>query len=653
MVSWIISRISTRAIQIIKVSTIIKVSALIPRCHVRYASRVSSVSKKPLARDLFVKLFPTTLSRHTHMNQLLEHNRFHEYEQFVAKARAFKFDLSLESLKTSLRTLAQARGDPLSAALLTFAAAVTCYKHSKTVVEPILRKDMYWMCTNLLSTFSNCSLLELLAALNILHSKYIADVEDHNLHTLYDIAYVNTLVNSGQVNAATDYAVDVGIAPKALVNELIAREDCDTLLLFAQSGLVEYLEVLDCAMRLCHYPLVKAVYDHYIMQGFDNSTITTEQAITKYDNRIVHTLTDDIVHGILHILATNGDVDLTLGLIESHFLHKSLRGEKGLTKELCVKIIEAYCYHKDTDPTGDSDNSIKRTLDVINGFVVRKFAHEGVKLSYKEVATAFSHRIFHYRTVDSNIKQTLAHREYVADLIRNSEQNEWAEVVLPRKISNENIAVSRYGNVLANINTLKAFVSSHIEYLVEENAHKDTIQVFVNCVLSHINLYQNFSAAAQVLLVLHGCNPAFCTEWLDDDLLRILCNTLTFSSSAECSTVVAQYLMKTGKTDLVPLLLGACLNRGINHSCFQALLYEYFKHEGKITEEIEALLQRAIQVDPEVASIYGNILNGEVEMMWELHNLSKDIGEVSYKDLPTREYDARDAEYIRGVFDTT
>ncbi|KAK6455162.1 mitochondrial splicing apparatus component-domain-containing protein [Scheffersomyces xylosifermentans] len=500
-------------------------------------------------------------------------------------------------------------------------------------------EDQKWILSrNLLDVLSKSTDMLDILRLNALWKQYLVSFKGRqSFETKYHSTYIHILLNTNQIEFALEYfertfrnlseknhslqQIFHEIPSTRLIQTLISYADFDSatkwIKVFINDGngaehvaVISnelWLECLNSGLNSNNYPLVKLIYDNFIMRGFNNAAISIEQAIfedLESKDSGFNYINDQTTFQILHTLAINGDVSSTLNLIESHYLHKSLKGEKALTKELCIKIIESYCYNgnltnnwTENEPLASSkkDPSVKRILGVLNGIVEKLQTDKDVPLTYSDISAAMSTRFWQYYDHDTNIEKTFRKRLDISEKIMNSEENDVITSVLPRKIANTNIESSQYGNILANLDVLHSFILTHMEFLLSENTfHKNTITLFINCILEHLHVHQNFTSVVRVLQTLYHLNSSFMSQWLNTDSLDIIFNSLSNSSSAkQCSVVLFDYMKSTNQTishENYKCLISSIL-RGYIHPSLQFYFYHYLRDfHGTIDPEIISLI---------------------------------------------------------------
>lgn len=410
----------------------------------------------------------------------------------------------------------------------------------------------------------------------------------------------------------------------------------------------EWFIYLSLACSSNHYELVKTIYDNYLMKGFDQSQLTEDVLFNRelVDLFKEKEITSLIVMLILQTLSTHGDTARSLALIESFYIHRVLEGEKAFTKDIFSMVVEAYCsaendeiQHLDPELLKYyRDSSMERVLDVIGNYIIKS----SDRLSYKDVCQYLSYKFMNYKAYDEHIERDLAKQEATE---RETE---------PEKTSNRNMAVSPFGNILANLRILSSFVESHIKYIQTQNYPPETTTLFINCVLNHLSIHQNFSSVASILTVLHQNNANFIKDWLDHDLIDIILNSMANSAAKLSSLHLFNYLRKT--TQLTHhhyrCFVSSCL-RGDFYSQLTGYLYYYIKDYGFIgsrTLELIDSLPEAIKEDiyhhPQLSQLIhhqdvSNIIPNPQVTDKQLENFNRDYDPV---------IDQRDYAYIRYLF---
>lgn len=339
------------------------------------------------------------------------------------------------------------------------------------------------------------------------------------------------------------------------------------------------------------YELVKNVYDSYLMKGFNQSSNKDEILFNRelVDLFAAKGIDELVVYLILHTLSTHGDTGRALALIESFYIHRVLAGEKAFTKDLFVMVVEAYCSAENDeihliDPRDFKDfhdSSMERVLDVVGSFLNR--ANE--KLSYKDISQYLSYKFMNYKAYDKNIDFKLTKTR-----LSTNQKLETDKASL--KSSNTNISASPFGNILANLQVLDSFTRKHIEYIKSRNLPLETITLFVNCILNHINLYQNFSAIISVLKNLQSLDPDFLADWLNSDLMDIILHSMANSTGCKlCSLHLFKYLRsRTKLTHFQYYCFISSILRGDFYVQLKYYLYFYIKDLGSFDIRTKQLI---------------------------------------------------------------
>lgn len=548
---------------------------------------------------------------------------------------------------------------------------------------------------------------------------------DSYLRSLYLSTSISILINSNQFEMAFDILqqalddidayepdkVEASNVFKSLPFEKIMdvlndRGDCDTLneilnILWVYNSnrksstkidkffkCERMMDYLNTALAHNNYELVKFIYYNYIMAHFDTERVSDTIIHKKKDElengEIVpfYMVNENLTFQILHTFATNGDVNLVLSLIEAHYLHKSLKGKKGITKDIIIKIIEAYCYNRDfmqgkriTEKTESkiNDDSIKKILEVITS-CSGKLPKEASKLRFLDITQCMSFKFMNYQVIDKNIQREEERRRLQledANISGTPHANKQTH------ISNKNLENSDQGNIMFNLDVLATFVREHVCYIQDrEEISQNTLTLFINCILNHVNLYQTFSGTVRVLSVLNSLNSKFLDEWLDNDLIKIILNSMANSSGAKiCSLLFFDYLTKTSSMEpsYYRFFISASL-RGNFHDLFQFYTYHYIKACGHeldnrtvlILEDIpiEAIKEndksfKIVQLAKEAFSSYNKmkplIDKEELSTILESLHIGVDTPVIKNENLEyfNRKYlyhiDVRDSEYLKYI----
>lgn len=361
-------------------------------------------------------------------------------------------------------------------------------------------------------------------------------------------------------------------------------------------------DALSVAIMEADYQLVKTIFDIYIMDTIDNSVfVGNEDILFNKDLKVFENINENNVQKILHVLSANGDVTRCVGIIEMLYVQRVLAGKKGLSKEMCISIIESYCMDKNSD--------LNTVLDVIGGFLKT----DSESLSYKDVSHFMSTKFMRY---DANSLK--------------SDDSDSIEV--------------QNGNILANMNVLIRFTNNHISYIQLKHLPTATITVFLNCLLNHISINQNFSAIVRVLIQLEKFNQNFIEEWLDSDLMNIILYCMSNSSSAKlCSLALFNFMRKNNKltTSQYYYFISSIL-RGNFQAQLKYYLHFYFQDYQEIDPRIQTLLK---DLSIETSSEEPIIDESQAD------TLSLSANEVRInKRRYNYDYDVRDAKYITYLF---
>lgn len=608
------------------------------------ASQLSREDLK-INQSKFSKSFSSPAERDFFIEYLLRYKRYPLVWKFCQYIKSEKLGVTFTTYILLLKAIAESSASSNSSELgcILFEEAMNMKIGNITIR---LSEDQKWLlCRNLLLILTQSEDMIDCVKLNELYTKYFQNFKGRQLFELqYCSTYITILLRSGQTERAVDEfektlrrLEDSGYDLQDILKELpilrlllVLQRDKDFDNILKWLTIVQeiddrqrhqdindnkriisnelWVQFLDTALSSNHYKLVKLVYDHFIMRGFSNSTISIEDAIfedlTTKDSGFNY-INDDTTFQILHTLSGNGDVDLTLSLIESHYIHKKFKGERALNKELYIKIIEAYCYSdkltkiwNESEPGHHElkDTSIEQILSVINGIMEKLEVDKEEQLNYRDISVAMSSKFWSYSDHDKNIEKAVQKRNQISDRILHSEENETVTTVLPRKMANTNIESSQYGNLLANLDVLHDFVGSHTQYMLNENLDS-SITIFINCILEHLHIHQNFTSIVRTLQSLFHVEHDFATKWLDKDLFDIIFNSLANSSSSKlCSLTLFNYFKESNKIlshENYYCLMSAVL-RGYFHDGLQFYLYHYLLDYGGMVDDKIIMLLREI-----------------------------------------------------------
>lgn len=415
----------------------------------------------------------------------------------------------------------------------------------------------------LLTAFQRCHDFTALVLLKALYENCISRFASNELiELLYLAAFLHTHLNTGQYSEAlklwnttfTTYKESKGahelmnsLPFVELLQAMCTNQDLSSLALWLEVllkidpdlDLVEshWPQFLSAAIDNSHYPTVHLIYSQFIMKGHKEISVDEVLFSTKFEklqknNTPLNTMADETLYQILHVLSTHGDITSTQNLIQWHHIYKSWKGENSMTKDLTIQILSAHCHNIHT--------SFESILDIIHSFSTKSNQH----LSYKDITDSISHKWFTLDMEDQFVKAAKANE---LEIIKTIEQ---AEESKPRKISNPNLAASTQGNILSNTRILDAFVYNHVTYTLENHHSEACLQLFVNCVLNHINRYQNVTGMAVALSAIQrGVNDRRRTDtsFFSAESLDIMCSIISKSRSARlCGHEIFKFARRIG-----------------------------------------------------------------------------------------------------------
>lgn len=544
-----------------------------------------------------------------------------------------------------------------------------------------------------------------LLALRLVYQNYITKtVNDAKFEIYYLRSYICILLTTDQEERAFELfdqcyhnlshgvtkADLLKILPTKRLLEAMARtRECDLLSKWLKTihsdtlaleipffTALELLNYLNSGLESYNYGLVKTIYDEMQLSATDSGESVSA---------LLSLTTDSSIFRILQLFATNGDVNLTLQLIEAHFIHKNMKGETALTKELCTLIITSYCYHKDLQSNWDEkeifqtkqshDDSVKRVIDIINE-MNSKFTkrNDPNSINYRDITNALSFKFKNYKAYDANIERAVAKAEGTSQrmLKRNEELPESESLNMPRKASNPNVLTSKYGNILKNLEVLSAFVTEHATYIIERGYSTGTMTLFLNCLLNHVNLHQNFSGLLRVLMAFKSIDSAAFHQWLDRELFGIILNSLSNSSAAKlCSLELYNHLSGHQHYSLTHsgyhCLVSATLRGGNYRSLMEYYLYVYLKDKGHVNAPtVEILLDipdkseslaKLVQFLNRSLDTGTEIFSSEVDRFWREQGLNCTVPTIDPEPdtKSKRPYyhsiDTRDARFLKYLFE--
>lgn len=547
----------------------------------------------------------------------------------------------------------------------------------------------------LLSLLRKCSDFTLLLPLKAVYESILVQHLDTAFEAQYIGAALNILINSHQYNKALDLfesymailhetealnSALTNLPVIKLLDYMAAVQDCDSLVKWlkvvtASSEEIitpkEWSTYLGLSLSLNHYNLVKLIYEQWIMAGMEThlsvEDVVLNNKISKLEslNTAFQSLSDGTLYQILQCLASHGDVDLTLNLIEWHYIHKTMKGEKALTKELCIDIIHSYCFYNDTelDQQG-KDHSMERVLDVLDSFISRQ--NRGFELSYKDISDGLSHKMYNYKAEDENVTKAEQKEAGTHRFIESLNEETSTGVELPRKSTNKNISESTSGNLLLNTQVLRRFAEDHINYLLKNSASTKTIELFISCLLNHLNKLQNCSGIISALQTLKLMNDDFINEWIASDLFDIIIRSISNSPAARLTGLELYKYLKKSKiavtqTNMVRLILSSLRERNY-HMIFEYYVYEYLCLSPKtVSTQLIKRITRFSHLDHRGRLVLHYLEDHQnsapskldLDRFWNANHLNKDLSSIKlYAENSSSAYgkiDIRDCQYLKYV----
>lgn len=528
--------------------------------------------------------------------------------------------------------------------------AIEAYTLACTAFPKSTNSEMSKNVQNVLGAFKYCHSVHELAQLRHLWQSVVPEAAQLPINRVrYYASFIHVMLNTSQMPSAltlfheimkknidVPHPVRLRILPvQRLLTHLIVTKSCDDIIGVLQAALpwgvaVSLSDYLSLGLRQSHYKLVRFVYDREIVPEFDNVP-----AIGNKYNRAS-------LLRILHVFAINGDIQRTLTFIEKYFIHENFRGKKAITKELSLNIIEAYSYHAASQ--SGRDESIMRILDIISGLndKLKRDGHD--LLAYKDITEPMSQRFLKYE------------RTRISD----EDQD-------PNQLAVENSHYSSE-NTLSNLLTLSDMIRIHLAYIELKGYSLDVTRIFMNTVLNHVNLHQNFSGLIRALLAFQGHSSKFGILF-DKDTINIVFNSLANSNSAKQASLVLFNFLKSRRyrlnQDNYICLVSATL-RGDFHKLLQYFLFQYrtdFPNDMdtgmcdllksipssalKTDRATEKAIEYVIKIQP------GQDTDENLATYWEQHSICREEPIITDAKLTgfKREYnytvDSRDADYLR------
>lgn len=492
----------------------------------------------------------------------------------------------------------QSRGAPQVAL-----AAQLC---SELIANECSDDDLQLAFNLVLDCASTCDDFTQLIPLRILFKSVSSRKCDTDLHYKYLGTVMNIYLNSSQYIEAVNYLHQLQSSFKSsklrlysrlplerIIDSMCSMHDCSNLtqllgdILNCNRDFISarvWATALNMGLSLNHYELVKLIYDAILVRGIDKAISIDDLLFDdklsrlRNENPVFGSLTESTISEIIHTLASHGDVTLCLTLVEFHYILNTLKGKSSLSKEVCVDIVQSYCFNIEQSEmiNGMTDGSVKRVIDVVHNFMSKQKG----RFTYVDISDAFLFKLHHYWVYDQNAEDAkLKELSTIAKLAEHYE-GEPGEF-LPRKILSAPITSSRMGNVFMNTAVLERFVVEHVAYIQRMDYGLETLRMFLNCILNHITKYQNFSGLITVLESLSTIYGSFPQAWLDSDLVKIMGKCLASSHANMASGFqLFRYLKSTKKnttSETIEHFIFSALRNPEDSTLLQFYVYEYLK----------------------------------------------------------------------------
>lgn len=484
-------------------------------------------------------------------------------------------------------------------------------------------EETEYLADQLFRSFRNCADFTLLQSLHTVHRSMSV------LHgsPIWDLklsgSMLHVLLNSGQYHKAFEIFENcarmydhtnciIYLPITKLLDTMCLLRDCDLLVETLQMAVPHGLELLhkqwtsylSLGLQLNHGALVTFIYSNIIMRSA--TTLLPEEVVltnkireAEQANPVLASMSETTLSAILHTFATNGDVDNTLGLIEWHYIHKAMRGEKHLDKELLAKIVQAYCYRK-----GDAQ-AFSRILDVIDSFSGRLHDY-----SYRDFSESISHHL----------------------------SSGWTD----------------QHNPLFSLDALRLFSSKQLLHALLLS--RSTIVIFINCTLNHLAKYQNFSSVVTFLSTIQQHTDV--SEYLDCDLYDIIFKSISSSAAARrCGLYLHEYLKKpVSKRNLEYLILSSL--RGTRYNLLlESYVYDHLSLYGEIRPSILMRISEHRNANVRLRMLL-EVISGDMSdlsKVWDENGFSRspkiEVGETD-NDALFDEIDQRDCDSLRRILVT-
>ena len=476
------------------------------------------------------------------------------------------------------------------------------------------------------------------------------------LYDAYVLTYLLILYNSGQKQLSINQlirhlTVNQGKAvsfmknlPDIFILHMLETRDFERLH-FIMSQFKAYnlrvddhlwISILLSGLHYNNYEIVNFVYKNYIMKDFSSGKFTIDDAVLSQNtidsNSVFGTFTDTLILQILHTISMSGDIKSTEDLIKGHFVYKALSNEtKALSKELCINIIESYCYNIPDETTVDAsygDESIKRILDLINVFVNQ------TNLSSVDLFECMNFKFKNWkadtRELDSNTN------------IVFEEEN---EETIPMFYGNTNIHNSKYGVVLANLSNLNEFINVHVNYMNNGNFNTKTQTIFINCLLNHMVVFLNHTGLVSVLKNLHFLHGVEFVNYLDQESWKLILQSVSLSTSKMCARFYFDY-MKNHGIEVTPRFYSCLIKASLNGDDYYGDVIFYveqcLKDHGELNHDMQRVLDIVTNNNSKIKELITNLQEPGEELVSTVN--------PAIKRQYLERYDLNELEVLERVF---
>lgn len=470
---------------------------------------------------------------------------------------------------------------------------------------------------------------------------------------------------------AEDQATLMKILPLSKFLDLMCSfKDCDTLrawltVISQQEPLVILLEAwakfLDLAVSKNHYGLTKLIYSHVIMAGrelLSVDDVLTSTIVSDLESRspMLATLSEHTLQAVLHTLASHGDVSLTLNLIEWHYIHREMRGESALTKDLCIEIVRSYCFYNEEPSELNSDGndaSVERVLDVLESFIQRLKE----EFFYTDVSDAMSYKLNTLNIFDENVAAARRKELATVTLVNESEENN----TKARKLTNKNITPSLQGNVLMNNKLLHQIITQHLKYMLAKQMSLKCIQIYIECVLNHVNKYQNTSGLVTAMMAMKSFKHDI-LQWFTPAVFNIAFKSISNSPAARITgstlfTFMRQNGMEVSRSNLEHLVYSSLRGSQFNKH-LEFYLHEYLStNPQSISPQIIHRIRDFSSLNDDGRRLLHFLEENTVESalgLWHSYGFCSEIpfsgsNTSIYNKEHYHQIDSRDAQYLSFV----